>query len=187
MQRKLFIVILNQIVLIFNLSLFHIKFNLIFLFLDIFLHRDFTVKIGDFGLATFKAHWMNDGKTMNQPTGSILWMAPEVIRMSMDNPYTFRSDVYGYGIVLFELATGRLPYADRDRDQILYMVGRGMLKPNLNLVREGIPKKFSTLIKSCIEFELEKRPLFDKVKNLTLFFLNLNFLFKFHLDIDHFG
>ena len=32
-----------------------------------------------------------------QPTGSILWMAPEVIKMSEDNPYTFQSDVYAFG------------------------------------------------------------------------------------------
>lgn len=140
------------------------------------MHRDFTVKIGDFGLATFKSHWKSDGKTINRPSGSILWMAPEVIRMSVDNPYTFRSDVYGYGIVLFELATSSLPYADKDRDQILYMVGRGMLKPNLNLVREDIPKKFCTLIKSCIEFETEKRPLFDKV-NKSICFSQFKFVY----------
>ena len=32
-----------------------------------------------------------------QPTGSILWMAPEVIKMSEDDPYTFQSDVYAFG------------------------------------------------------------------------------------------
>jgi len=41
-----------------------------------------------------------------QPSGSILWMAPEVIRMKQDNPYSFQSDVYAFGIVLFELFTG---------------------------------------------------------------------------------
>ena len=46
---------------------------------NIFLHDDnFTVKIGDFGLATVKSRWSSSGQQAQQPTGSILWMAPEV-------------------------------------------------------------------------------------------------------------
>lgn len=45
--------------------------------------------------------------------------APEVIRMQDNNPYSFQSDVYSYGIVLFELMTGELPYAQiANRDQV---------------------------------------------------------------------
>ena len=94
---------------------------------NIFLHDDnFTVKIGDFGLATVKSRWSSSGQQAQQPTGSILWMAPEVsseqqplvtsrhsivghsslldihrniqvIKMSDENPYTFQSDVYAFG------------------------------------------------------------------------------------------
>lgn len=45
--------------------------------------------------------------------------APEVIRMQDSNPYTFQSDVYGYGVVLFELMSGTLPYTNiNNRDQV---------------------------------------------------------------------
>ena len=45
--------------------------------------------------------------------------APEVIRMKEENPYTFQSDVYAFGIVLFELMTGQLPYAHiNNKDQV---------------------------------------------------------------------
>ncbi|KAF5307595.1 hypothetical protein FQR65_LT18375 [Abscondita terminalis] len=76
---------------------------------NIFLHDDLTVKIGDFGLATAKTRW-SGSQQFYQPTGSILWMAPEVIRMKEDNPYSFQSDVYAFGIVMFELLAGQLPY-----------------------------------------------------------------------------
>ncbi|EPQ10077.1 RAF proto-oncogene serine/threonine-protein kinase [Myotis brandtii] len=86
------------------------------------IHRDMksnslTVKIGDFGLATVKSRW-SGSQQVEQPTGSILWMAPEVIRMQDNNPFSFQSDVYSYGIVLYELMTGELPYSHiNNRDQ----------------------------------------------------------------------
>ncbi|KAF6025207.1 BRAF [Bugula neritina] len=98
---------------------------------NIFLTQDITVRIGDFGLATVKTRWSGSHQ-FAQPTGSILWMAPEVIRMKEDNPYTFRSDVYAYGVVLYELFSSSLPYSHiNNRDQILFMVGSGFLRPDL--------------------------------------------------------
>ncbi|KAK1335083.1 hypothetical protein QTO34_004661, partial [Cnephaeus nilssonii] len=45
-------------------------------------------------------------------------LAPEVIRMQDKNPYSFQSDVYAFGIVLYELMTGQLPYSNiNNRDQ----------------------------------------------------------------------
>lgn len=41
--------------------------------LDIFLHEDLTVKIGDFGLATVKSRWSGSHQ-FEQLSGSILWM-----------------------------------------------------------------------------------------------------------------
>ncbi|KAH7644567.1 hypothetical protein HUG17_0105 [Dermatophagoides farinae] len=130
---------------------------------NIFLHKDYTVKIGDFGLATVKAQW-DGSQRINQPTGSILWMAPEVIRMTGLNPYTFQSDVYGYGIVLYEIATGTLPYQQiNNPHQILYMVGCGHLRPDFRKTRDGIPKKFIKLIENCIDYDIQRRPLFNKI------------------------
>lgn len=38
--------------------------------------------------------------------------------MKDKDPYTFKSDVYAYGIVLFELVSSQLPYKIRERDQV---------------------------------------------------------------------
>ncbi|XP_039631590.1 serine/threonine-protein kinase A-Raf [Polypterus senegalus] len=130
---------------------------------NIFLHEGWTVKIGDFGLATVKSRW-SGSQQVEQPSGSILWMAPEVIRMQDSNPYTFQSDVYGYGVVLFELMSGTLPYSNiNNRDQIIFMVGRGYLSPDLSKVYSNCPKAMKRLIIDCLKFKREERPLFPQI------------------------
>ncbi|XP_063448062.1 serine/threonine-protein kinase B-raf-like isoform X3 [Mytilus trossulus] len=130
---------------------------------NIFLTDILTVKIGDFGLATVKTRWSGSHQ-FQQPTGSILWMAPEVIRMQEDNPYTNQSDVYSFGIVLYELMTGQLPYGNiSNKDQILFMVGKGYLRPDYSKIRTDSPKRLKILFQDCCKFEREQRPLFPQI------------------------
>lgn len=136
---------------------------------DIFLLEDFTVKIGDFGLATVKTRWSASGPQKIGPTGSILWMAPEVIRMREgQNPYSLESDVYSYGIVLYEMTTSTLPYtkggtSDRVSDVIIFQVGRGFLRPDLKLMRNDTPRKLRKLLTSCISVQADDRPRFPHI------------------------
>lgn len=130
---------------------------------NIFLHDDLTVKIGDFGLATVKTRWSGSQQFL-QPSGSILWMAPEVIRMQDENPYSFQSDVYAFGIVSYELLTGQLPYTHlNNKDQIVFMVGRGQLRPDLNCLRSDTPKALRRLVEDCIKLNRDERPLFRQI------------------------
>ncbi|XP_048355506.1 serine/threonine-protein kinase B-raf isoform X1 [Sphaerodactylus townsendi] len=130
---------------------------------NIFLHEDLTVKIGDFGLATVKSRWSGSHQ-FEQLSGSILWMAPEVIRMQDKNPYSFQSDVYAFGIVLYELMTGQLPYSNiNNRDQIIFMVGRGYLSPDLSKVRSNCPKAMKRLMAECLKKKRDERHLFPQI------------------------
>ncbi|XP_075814429.1 serine/threonine-protein kinase A-Raf isoform X2 [Microtus pennsylvanicus] len=140
---------------------------------NIFLHEGLTVKIGDFGLATVKTRW-SGAQPLEQPSGSVLWMAAEVIRMQDPNPYSFQSDVYAYGVVLFELMSGSLPYRHIGcRDQvggaalamrgILFMVGRGFLSPDLSQVSRNCPAAVRRLLADCLKFQREERPLFPQI------------------------
>ena len=50
---------------------------------------------------------------------SVFFQAPEVIRMKEENPYTPKSDVYAFGICMYELMTSQLPYANiNNKDQV---------------------------------------------------------------------
>uniref|UniRef100_A0A5F8HEF7 RAF proto-oncogene serine/threonine-protein kinase n=1 Tax=Monodelphis domestica TaxID=13616 RepID=A0A5F8HEF7_MONDO len=122
---------------------------------NIFLHEGLTVKIGDFGLATVKSRW-SGSQQVEQPTGSILWMAPEVIRMQDNNPFSFQSDVYSYGIVLYELMTGELPYSHiNNRDQIL---------SSIELLQHSLPK----INRSASEPSLHRAAHTEDINSCTL-------------------
>lgn len=129
---------------------------------NIFLADNYCVKIGDFGLATVKLRWSGSYQ-YQQPSGSVMWMSPEIIRMKDKDPYTFKSDVYAYGIVLFELVSSQLPYKIRERDQIMYMVGNGILRPDISLARKDTPRDFTKLLEECISYNPDKRPLFPEI------------------------
>uniref|UniRef100_A0A2K6KJ80 non-specific serine/threonine protein kinase n=1 Tax=Rhinopithecus bieti TaxID=61621 RepID=A0A2K6KJ80_RHIBE len=111
---------------------------------NIFFHEDLTVKMGDFGLATVKSRWSGSHQ-FEQLSGSFLWMAPEVIRI-------FQSHVYAFGIVLYELMTGQLPYSNiNNRDQIIFMV------------QNNCPKAMNRLMVECLKKKRDERPLFPQI------------------------
>jgi serine/threonine protein kinase len=73
-----------------------------------------TVKVLDFGLArrfkTADTHELGpDGSTIpGRPIGTANYMAPErILQMPLDP----RSDLFSLGVVMYEMATGRLPFA----------------------------------------------------------------------------
>ncbi|KAI7789543.1 v-raf-1 murine leukemia viral oncogene-like protein 1a [Triplophysa rosa] len=118
---------------------------------NIFLNEGLTVKIGDFGLATVKAR-CSGSQQVEKPSGSILWTisAPEVIRMQDNNRYSFQSDVYSYGVVLYELMTGELSYS-QIANRIIFMVGRGFLSPDLSKLYKSCPKTMKRLMADCVK------------------------------------
>ncbi|XP_066918442.1 serine/threonine-protein kinase A-Raf-like isoform X2 [Clytia hemisphaerica] len=132
---------------------------------NIFLQQDLTVKIGDFGLATVKTRWSGD-HGCEQPSGSILWMAPEVIKMQDPNPYTFFSDAYAFGICIYELITGSLPYCNiGNKDILIYRIGRGFIRPDQSKIRSDCPKALKRLYLDCIKYNRDERPLFKQIVN----------------------
>ena len=82
--------------------------------------------------------------------------------MQEEDPYTFHSDVYALGVVLFEMITGKLPYGENlQRDMILWLVGKGRLRPVVSdsiPARENCPRALLRLQEKCVAFERDQRP-----------------------------
>ncbi|KAI3955791.1 hypothetical protein MKW98_006151, partial [Papaver atlanticum] len=66
--------------------------------------KNWIVKVADFGLSRLKhATFLS----MKSGKGTPQWMAPEVIR---NEPSDEKSDIYSFGVVLWELATEKIPW-----------------------------------------------------------------------------
>ena len=89
------------------------------------METNFTLvaKIGDWGSARAT---LSGSRTMTHGVGTACWLAPEVIKHARSSKY---SDVYGYGIVLWELATREEVYQGLETTQIIAKVANESLRP----------------------------------------------------------
>ena len=112
----------------------------------------FRAKISDFGLSA--------KKKVSGATGTPYWMAPELLRNESGN--TAESDVYSFGIILFELYSRQDPYEGEDPTVVLDMiVDKIMMKRPP--VPEGCPARISEIMKECVYDSPEKRPTFEEI------------------------
>jgi serine/threonine protein kinase len=112
-----------------------------------------TVKVADFGVARVKAQ----SGVMTAETGTYRWMAPEVIE---HKPYDHKADVFSFGILLWELLTGKIPYEYLTPLQAAVGVVQKGLRPT-------IPKhthaKLSELLQKCWQQDPALRPDFSEI------------------------
>lgn len=73
---------------------------------------DGMAKVIDFGIAKFRDWGDTRSRTSGAKIGTLLYMAPEQLDDTLGVPIDARTDVYGLGVILYELATGRNPYVD---------------------------------------------------------------------------
>ncbi|POG77704.1 kinase-like domain-containing protein [Rhizophagus irregularis DAOM 181602=DAOM 197198] len=93
------------------------------------------------------------------------YVAPDVLR---GKEYTQESDIYGFGIVAYEVCTGLPPYHDIAHDKFLAISICQGLRPKSNY---KIPQFILNIIKQCWDADPLKRPkaneLYDLLKELN--------------------
>ena len=111
---------------------------------NILLDRNKNLKLIDFGLSTK----YSDDKLLDQPCGTIVYSAPEVLE---GKPYHgMLADVWSSGIVLYGMLSGYLPFSDND-DNV-----------NKQLIIEGkyeMPENISPCAKDLLKHMLDINPM----------------------------
>lgn len=121
-------------------------------------HR--IAKICDFGLAR---DIMNDSNYVVKGNARlpVKWMAPESI---FDCVYTVQSDVWSYGILLWEIfSLGKSPYPSMAVDSRFYKMvkcGYQMFRPDF------APPEMYMIMKMCWNLQPTERPMFSKISQM---------------------
>ncbi|KAK9123972.1 hypothetical protein Sjap_013574 [Stephania japonica] len=114
----------------------------------------YTVKVSDFGLSRLKENTFLSSKSA---AGTPEWMAPEVLR---DEPSNEKSDIYSFGVILWELVTMQLPWCNLTQAQVVAAVGFKNMR--LEIPRNTNPQ-VAALIEACWATDPRQRPAFSEI------------------------
>lgn len=126
---------------------------------NVLVDSKFRAKVADFGLTQKRAVGA---------TGTPFWMAPELFQGATNSP---SSDVYAFGIVLYEVYSRSEPYEGEDPEQVLRLVVDDKVQKRPG-VPPTCPPEVTTLMNDCLVADPARRPTFEEIdqrmKTLTV-------------------
>lgn len=118
---------------------------------NVLLADDGRIKIGDFGLARAVSANTTTGQAL---LGTIAYLSPELVTRGIADA---RSDLYAFGIMLFEMLTGRQPYTGEQPMQIAYQHAHSDVPAPSSLAPE-VPEEFDRLVQWTTGRDPDARP-----------------------------
>lgn len=116
--------------------------------------RNWSVKVGDFGLSRFKANTFISSKSV---AGTPEWMAPEFLR---GEPSNEKCDVYSFGVILWELLTMQQPWSGLGPAQVVGAVA--FQNRRLPIPKDTSPE-LAALVEACWDDDPRQRPSFSSI------------------------
>lgn len=144
--------------------------------LNILVDTDWTCKVSDFGLTHLATENGVGGAAGNG--GTPFWLAPEAME---DGTFTAASDVYSFGIVVWEVITRECPFRDMNPHQAALAVMTEDARPE---IPDYVPPRLQALIRRCWARDPAVRPTFAQVlRELAL--VREEGLPRTHLTVDN--
>lgn len=120
---------------------------------NLLMDENMVVKVADFGVARVQTQ----SGVMTAETGTYRWMAPEVIE---HKPYDHKADVFSFGIALWELLTGEIPYSSMTPLQAAVGVVQKRQRPT---IPKNVHPVLAELLERCWRHDPTKRPNFSEI------------------------
>lgn len=118
---------------------------------NIMIKRNGEVKLMDFGIAHTK-HL--DALTLpGTLIGTPAYMSPEQI---IGQPLDVRSDIFSFGIVLYEMLTGAKPFTDEDTRAVTAKIMKDDY-PSPRRINSDIPRRVQCIIRKCLRKKPKRR------------------------------
>lgn len=125
--------------------------------LNVLLDKNLNTKISDFGLSKIKTE--NSLLSSRQPgvIGTLRWNPPELLNGQVMH-YSKETDMYSYGMVLWELSSRKAPFEEQHNDQI---VCNWIIQGRRETIPNQTPISIEKLIVRCWD-QSDKRPTADQ-------------------------
>src|SRR5271169_6510484 len=119
---------------------------------NIMIRKDGIAQIMDFGLAKLRGNvsrLTKEGSTV----GTAGYMSPEQIQ-GLDADH--RSDIFSYGVVLFELFTGQLPFKGVHETALAYEIVNVDAAP-MTSIKSDLDPNLDAIVLDCLEKDVKER------------------------------
>ncbi|XP_013922748.1 PREDICTED: mixed lineage kinase domain-like protein [Thamnophis sirtalis] len=127
--------------------------------------KGYCVKLSGFKLDQTESSIGRKSKDkVSRPVSSLAYICPEGLA-SLHHPYNLASEIYSFGIVLWEIATGKLPFTGCNSQEIYEKVHKQKVQEPLS---EDCPPYLREIINQCRSYNPSKRPTTEVIVNQLL-------------------